>query len=170
MPETHEAILEALRAAVKSEPPAGELPAVFDAFQVRFKSYTAGRSLACFVPADPRFATATGVLQSGVITAAFDIAFSCLALLEARRLVSPVTMEASFIRPIAADGHLFEVHARIKAKSRSAIFLDGRASTTNGKTAATAGATMAVLKAKPGGTADSGVDSGEGFDPETGEL
>src|SRR5690606_33374532 len=104
-----------------------------------------------------------GQLSSGVVMAAFDIAFSALALLEANRMVSTVTVESSFVRPVTADGRLFEVHARIKAKTRSVVFLDGRASTTEGKTAATAGATMAVIKTRPSATADSGVDSGEGF-------
>lgn len=167
MPDPHESILEALRAAAASDPPVVMPPAAFDALQVHFKDHHAGRTLLCAFPAQPHFANSAGCVHAGILSAAFDIAFTSLALLETRRPVSPITMEASFVRPLPADGRPFDIQVRIKAKTRSVLFLDGRASNPDGKTVATAGATMSVLKVRP----DSGEpasESGIGFGSGTG--
>lgn len=146
MADPHEAVLETLRRILPGDPPLRVPPDIFTEFGVRVTAHTPGRSLACAFPAQARFANPAGFLQGGILVAAFDIAFGTLAFLEAGRACATITVESSFLRPLAADGREFQVRVRLTAKTRTVLFLDGRARGPNGKTIATAGTTMAPVK------------------------
>jgi uncharacterized protein (TIGR00369 family) len=146
--DAHEEILETLRRILPDDPPLAVPPAIFVEFGARMLEYAPGRALVCAFPSQAKFANPAGFVQGGILMAAFDIAFGTLAFLEARRACSTITMEASFLRPVAADGRDYQVRVRLKAKTRTVLFLDGRVRGPDGKTIATAGTTMAPMKAR----------------------
>ena len=127
-----------------------EVPSpVFRALGMRYVDYRTGKNLVCAVPAQTRFANPLGMMQGGIITAAFDAAFGSLSHLLARRPCETITMTASFVEPIpAAEGGELAVEVWIRAKSRRLLFLEGRALNLEGKTVATASSSMSVYRSR----------------------
>lgn len=148
MADAHEAILDELRRVLPEDPPLALPPAIFGELGVRFTAHAPGRTLTAAFPAQTRFANPAGFVQGGILMAAFDIVFGTLAFLEAQRACTTITTESSFLRPLVADGRDFQVRVRLKAKTRTVLFLDGRVRGPDGKTIATAATTMAQMRGR----------------------
>lgn len=151
----HEDIIERLRALAPEAVRAQLPPAIFAEMGLRLAEYKEGRGLTCGFPAQARFANPWGLYQGGALMAAFDIAFGCLATLELHTACTTLSMESAFVRPLPADGAEFLVQVRLRAKTKSVLFMEGKARGAGGRTVATATTAVAPVKgdlfAKPAG-------------------
>ena len=122
-------------------------PPIFEELRPHFVQYVPHRLLKMVVPAQQQFANPSGNLQGGILTAAFDAAFGVLAFLSSTRPATTVTLETSYIGPVAADGEEVTIEVLLRARTRSMVFLDGTAHTNEGQLAATAKATFSIQQA-----------------------
>ncbi|HNR31288.1 MAG TPA: PaaI family thioesterase [Candidatus Hydrogenedentes bacterium] len=119
-------------------------PVIVAELRPRLLDHTPGESIRCAFPAQERFANPMGMLQGGIIAAAFDFVFGMLAFLTLERPCASVTMNLTYLRPLPADGAEFTVEVCMRAAMRSLAFLEGSVCDGNGKTIATATTTMNV--------------------------
>lgn len=124
-------------------------PRITHELRLRFVDFRPGESLTCSFPAQPRFANPMGMLQGGIISAAFDYVFGTLAFMLTQRPCASVTMSANFIRPLPANERTFVVEVHVRALTRTTVFLEGTASDESGKIVSTASTTMSILKPEP---------------------
>ncbi len=148
MADQHDEILQHLRIAY-GERYAANIPSKVAAeLGMRFSRYEEKKMLQAIMPALDRFASAVGAYQTGMIGAATDTVVSALATLLAARPCSIVTAETTNLRPLAADGKVYKVEARIRALRNSMVFVEARAEDWEGRTIAVTTATLAVYKSK----------------------
>lgn len=141
-----EEVLEALAAAAPAEANLNLPPAVFEELRPRILDYVPRKLITLTFAAEPRFGDPRKYLSGAYFTMTFDLAFSMLALLTARRPCACLTLNTSFIRPLPADEAPFTVEARVRALTGSVLFLEAKASNEDDKTLVTATSTMNVLK------------------------
>ncbi len=119
-------------------------PRIVEELRPQFLDTAAADTAACAFPAQERFANPMGMLQGGIIAAAFDFVFGMLAFLQVQRPCASVTLNLAYIRSLPADGRAFTVEARLRAAMRTMVFLEGTACDADGNVVATAATTMNV--------------------------
>ena len=133
-------------------PPGVEImlpPRVFTELQGRVVDFVKHESVKMSFPALEQFAGPTGVYQGGIITAAFDTAFGCLAFVSTGHPVATISIETTFIRPVLTGVDTLIVEATMKAQTRSLAFLEGSAYNGDHKLVATAKSTFTILHPRP---------------------
>jgi len=147
--ELSERILERIRSVA---PPGVTLeipPKVFTELGMRFVSLVPDKSLTCRFPLQGRFANPMGVFQGGIMTAALDAAFGCLAFLAVGGPCVSLTIETAFIRPLAVrDNGFFTVEVAVRSITKAFVFLEGSARNENGEMVAAASTVMKVLRSR----------------------
>lgn len=121
-------------------------PPVFLELGGRFTEYGESKTLKAVYPALQKFTNPMGSVQGGVVGAALDANYGSLAFIATRIPHVTVTMDTTFIRPILADNRDYIVEVRIRAQTRTLLFMDGEVYTQDGKLAATSTTTMAALR------------------------
>ena len=79
-------------------------------------------------------------------TAAIDNVMGCFAMITTKRPCATITMNLSYIRPVKVDDGDMTVEVKLLQQTRSLIFLSGKLSNGEGRTACTATATMVIHK------------------------
>ena len=119
-------------------------PPIFEELRPHFVQYVPHRLLKLVVVAQEQYADPAGNVQAGIVAAAFDAAFSTMAFLASARPATTLSLETSCIGPIPADGNEITIEVFLRARTRSLVFLDGAAHTSEGQLAATGKATLTV--------------------------
>lgn len=119
-------------------------PPILRDMEVSFRSFEPGRSLTMDVPLFERYAGPTGMVQGGVIAAAFDDAYGPLAYLTAGAFAVTVTLDLSFVRPLPVSAGSMEVEVRVVENTRRLVFLEGSARNPEGKLVATSRTEMLI--------------------------
>ena len=142
--------IDALIAAIKQKAPPGVdiviPPRVFEEMGAEIIDFERNAYLTVRVPALDRYSGPLGAMQGGMIGAAFDNAYGPFSYLVAKRPCVTKTMDTMFIRPIKAGDDALIVRAELLAKTRSLLFLQGRATNEAGKLVATSTTTMVILQ------------------------
>lgn len=147
MTEYHNEIVQTLRdigASIGLEAPS---PSFVD-MEGRFLDYQPGKGMQCIFPARARLAQSAGLVQGGMLAAAIDNVYGHFALIEMNAGCVTTTLNTTFIRPIEVDSGNITVEVRLRQKNRSMLFMDGKVSSADGRTAATSSTVMIVPKPK----------------------
>ncbi len=108
-------------------------PKVFRDMQGRFLAHEKGRSLRAAFPVLERYEGPSGVMQGGMVTAAFDNVYGPLSYLLTASYCITTNLSTSFVRPITRqDGELI-VEVGLIERTKQFLLLDGRALTPQGK-------------------------------------
>lgn len=145
MDELGREILERIRSLVPEGTEFDIPPPIVEDMEVSFRSFDPGRSLVLDVPLFPRYAGPTGMVQGGIIAAAFDDAYGPLAYLTAGAFAVTVTLDLSFVRPLPVSAGRMEVEVRVVERTRRLVFLEGSARNPEGKLVATSRTEMMVV-------------------------
>ncbi|TGK86171.1 PaaI family thioesterase [Leptospira montravelensis] len=124
-------------------------PPIFVAMKAEILSYTKGKSITVAFPVSEDQTNPMGMMQGGVIAAAFDNAFGPLSYLVAKRPTTTIDMNIQYIRGVAV-GQKVIVKATVEAKGFSTIHMVGEMRTEKDKLLATATTNLLILKI-PGG-------------------
>lgn len=127
-------------------------PPIFVAMNAEIISYTKGKSITVSFPVTEDQTNPMGMMQGGVIAAAFDNAFGPLSYLVAKRPTTTIDMNIQYIRGVAV-GQKVIVKATIEAKGFSTIHMVGEMRTEKDKLLATATTNLLILKI-PGGVGE----------------
>lgn len=119
-------------------------PPSFRHLEGRVIEYLPGVAIQCIFPVPVHYANPAGLVPGGMLTAMFDTCFSPLALLVTHRGCSSLNINTTFLRPVKADAGEVTVEARVRATTRSLLFLEGRVTNQEGRTAATATSTLLI--------------------------
>ncbi len=120
-------------------------PKVFLEMQGRFIEYEENKLLKVAFPLQEKFNNPGGVMQGGILTAAFDNVFGPLSLLAAKQPTTTLELNTTFIRPLAPQDHEVIIEGRIVEMTKSYQIMDGRAYKPNGKLAATSYTRIVIL-------------------------
>ena len=108
-------------------------PKVFRDMQGQFIAYDQGKSLRAAFPVLERYEGPTGVMQGGMIAAAFDNVCGPLSYLLTSSYCITVNLNTSFVRPITRqDGELI-VEIGLVDRTKQFLLLDGKAVNPQGK-------------------------------------
>jgi acyl-coenzyme A thioesterase PaaI-like protein len=108
-------------------------PKVFRDMQGRFLAHEKGRSLRAAFPVLDRYEGPSGVMQGGMITAAFDNVYGPFSYLLTAAYCITVNLSTSFVRPITQqDGELI-VEVGLIDRTKQFLLLDGKAFNPQGK-------------------------------------
>ncbi len=94
---------------------------------------------------DDAFANPQGTVQGGIITACFDDTFGPLGVVTARNPILTIDMNVQFIRPIALN-EKFYIKANVVSVSKSTIFMQAEATSTQGKLLAKASTYQIIIR------------------------
>lgn len=120
-------------------------PKVFRDMHGEFIEYVRNKSLRASFPMLERYAGPIGMVQGGIITAAFDNVFGPLSYLVAKRPCATTSLYITFLRPVPASHEHLTVEARVEGRSRHVLFMKAEAFNKRGKLVATASTTLAIL-------------------------
>lgn len=120
-------------------------PKVFVEMGAEITDYVRNQSMTVSMPAPERYAGPTGMLQGGIIAAAFDNAFGPFAYLTAKRPCVTTDLHITYLRPIKTGSGKITVEVTLRAKTRRFVFMDGVVYNGAGKPAAKAAMTVAIL-------------------------
>jgi acyl-coenzyme A thioesterase PaaI-like protein len=138
--------MKQVRAVVENNPALEIPPKVFEGMDAEVIAHTKNRLLAIRLPVMEWYAGPTGFMQGGMIAAAFDNAFGPFSYLVARRPCVTQSLDVRYMRPVPAGSGFLEVEVSLVAKTRTTLFLEGRALIGGSKLAATASTVMAILR------------------------
>lgn len=119
-------------------------PPILREMDVSFRFFEPGQSLTIVVPLHERYAGPAGMVQGGIIAAAFDDAYGPLAYLTAEAFAVTVTLDLSFVRPLPVSAGSLEVEVRVVETTRRMVFLEGSARDPDGKLVATSRTEMLI--------------------------
>jgi acyl-coenzyme A thioesterase PaaI-like protein len=108
-------------------------PKVFRDMQGRFLAHDRGKSLRAAFPVLERYEGPTGVMQGGMIVAAFDNVCGPFAYLVTAAYCITVNLNTSFVRPITRQDGELVIEVRLTDRSRQFLLLEGKASNPQGK-------------------------------------
>lgn len=148
MSQCHDAVINALKSAIPPGMTVEVPPRQFREMRGNFTGYTPNKTLACAFPAQEQHANCLGQVSGGALAAAVDNTYNAFGFLVAKRPCELITMDMSYIRPMAADSGIFSVEARLRAKSRSVLFMEAKVMNDEGKTVATSTATVTIAPSK----------------------
>jgi acyl-coenzyme A thioesterase PaaI-like protein len=138
--------MEQVQSILEKHPALQIPPKVFEGMDAEVVRHIKNKSLAIRLPAKEWYAGPTGFMQGGMIAAAFDNAFGPFSYLVARRPCVTQSLDVRYMRPVPAGSGFLEVEVSLVAKTRTTLFLEGRALIGGSKLAATASTVMAVLR------------------------
>ncbi|MCP4643375.1 MAG: PaaI family thioesterase [bacterium] len=129
-------------------------PRVFREMGGTIVDYVRNRSMRVTFPVRPEYAGPTGAMQGGMIAAAFDNAFGPFCYLVAKRPCLTVSMETSYMRTVPTDEEgTLVVEVRLRAKTRTLLFLEAEAFNGGGKLVATAKTSLTMVTLPSNGAA-----------------
>ncbi len=124
-------------------------PKVFREMEGRFVAYEKGSSLTAAFPVLERYEGPSGVMQGGMITAAFDNVYGPFSYLLTASYCITVNLNTSFVRPIARqDGELI-VEVTLVDRTKQFLLLDGTARNPQGKLVAQSTSQWFVVQPGP---------------------
>ncbi|MDF3822109.1 PaaI family thioesterase, partial [Leptospira sp. 96542] len=112
-------------------------PPIFTAMKAEILGYIKNKSITVSFPVSEDQTNPMGMMQGGVIAAAFDNAFGPLSYLVAKKPTTTIDMNIQYIRGVAV-GQKVIVTARIEAKGFSTIHMTAEMKTEKEKLLATA--------------------------------
>lgn len=124
-------------------------PPIFTAMKAEILGYEKGKSITVAFPVEEYQTNPMGVMQGGVIAAAFDNAFGPLSYLVAKKPTTTIDMNIQYIRGVAT-GQKVVVSATVEAKGFSTIHMIAKMETEKGKLLATASTNLLILKIPKG--------------------
>jgi acyl-coenzyme A thioesterase PaaI-like protein len=108
-------------------------PKVFKEMQGRFVAYEKGKSLRAAFPVLERYEGPSGVMQGGMVTAAFDNVYGPFSYLLTSSYCITVNLNTSFVRPITRQEGELIVEVNLVDRTKQFLLLDGRAYNPQGK-------------------------------------
>ena len=120
-------------------------PKVFIEMEGRFLDYERKKSLTVSFPIPERYANPMGVMQGGIITAAFDNTFGPLSFLVARSPTTTLALTTNYIRSIGVGDRL-TIKARVVGRGFDTMHMSAEAWNSKNKMVATATTNMYFLK------------------------
>jgi len=120
-------------------------PPVLRELQGRMRDYVPGKSLTAVFPPQPRFSNVVGSVQGGILTAALDGVMGCLAFLECEKPCTSITIETSFVKPVAMDQGDFSIVAAWRTRTTTMAFVTGEVFNPAGDICAISAMTMRIL-------------------------
>jgi acyl-coenzyme A thioesterase PaaI-like protein len=115
----------------------------------RFVAYEQGKSLSAAFPVLERYEGPSGVMQGGMITAAFDNVYGPFSYLLTAAYCITVNLNTSFVRPIARqDGELI-VAVNLVDRTKQFLLLEGTARSPQGKLVAQSTSQWFVVQPSP---------------------
>jgi len=122
-------------------------PKVFLDMQGRFTGYEKERSLRSVFPIFERYEGPSGVMQGGMIAAAFDNTYGPFSYLTTSRYCITLNLNTSFVRPsLTADKEL-TIEVRLVDKTKQFLLLEGSAWNAQGKLIAQSTSQMMIVPA-----------------------
>ncbi len=131
-------------------------PPIFIQMESEIVSYEKNKSLTVSFPVREDQTNPMGMMQGGVIAAAFDNAFGPLSYLVAKKPTTTIDMNIQYIRGVAINQKVF-VKAQIEAKGFSTIHMTAEMKTEKGKLLATATTNLLILKIPSAGKENEGA-------------
>lgn len=120
-------------------------PPVFREMDGRFHAYEEGESMEISYGLRDRYAGPSGVIQGGILAAAFDNTYGPFSYLLARTFTTTVSFTTAFMRPIFRRQERVWIRASKVEKTRRFLFLEGEAYNPEGKLVATNQAQMLMV-------------------------
>src|SRR3989338_4082122 len=120
-------------------------PKIFKEIEGSILEYVEGKSLKTSFPVFEKYAGPTGMMQGGIITAAFDNTFGPLSYMVAKTPCISLHINTSYVRPVPCGAESITVHVVIKEKTKKFLFMDGEARNSQGKLVATATTQMMIV-------------------------
>ena len=121
-------------------------PKIFLEMQGQFLSYVENASMKNSFPIFEKYEGPMGNTQGGIITAAFDNTYGPFSYLVAQGPCVTIDITTSFIRPISMNDEELIVEVFLTAKTKSLLFMDGKAYNKTGKLVATSTTRMMIVK------------------------
>lgn len=108
-------------------------PKVFRDMQGRFLAYDAGKSLRAAYPVLERYEGPTGIMQGGIIIAAFDSVYGAFSYLLTSCFCATLSLNTSFVRPITRrDGEII-IEVGVIDHTKQFLLMEGKAFNPQGK-------------------------------------
>lgn len=124
-------------------------PKIFRDMQGRFIAHEKGKSLRAAFPVLERYEGPSGVMQGGMVTAAFDNVYGPFSYLLTGSYCITVNLSTSFVRPITGqDGELI-VEVSLVDRTKQFLLLDGKAFSPQGKLIAQSTSQWFVVQPSP---------------------
>lgn len=124
-------------------------PKVFREMQGRFVAYEKGKSLRAAFPVVERYEGPSGVMQGGMVTAAFDNIYGPFSYLLTASYCITLNLSTSFIRPITRQDGELTVEVGLVDRTKQLLLLDGKAWNPQGKLVAQSTSQWLVLPPSP---------------------
>lgn len=124
-------------------------PKVFREMQGRFVAYEKGKSLRAAFPVVERYEGPSGVMQGGMVTAAFDNIYGPFSYLLTASYCITLNLSTSFIRPITRQDGELTVEVGLVDRTKQLLLLDGKAWNPQGKLIAQSTSQWLVLPPSP---------------------
>lgn len=124
-------------------------PPIFESMKGEIVSYEKNKSITVSFPVVWEQTNPMGMMQGGVIAAAFDNAYGPLSYLVAKKPTTTIDMNIQYIRGVAVDQKVL-VTAKVEAKGFSTIHMTAEMRTEKGKLLATSTTNLLILKIPSG--------------------
>ena len=108
-------------------------PKIFRDMEGRFVAYEKGKSLTAAFPVLERYEGPSGVMQGGMISAAFDNVYGPFSYLLTSSYCITVNLNTSFVRPITRQEGEILVEVTLVDRTKQFLLLDGTARNPQGK-------------------------------------
>lgn len=120
-------------------------PKIFKEMDGRFHGYEEGESIQISYHLKDEWTGPSGMIQGGILAAAFDNTYGPFSYLTARSFTTTVSFTTAFMRPIFAREQRVLTEARLVEMTKRFLFLEGRAFNPAGKLVATNQAQMMIV-------------------------
>ncbi|WP_437587469.1 PaaI family thioesterase [Sorangium sp. So ce1000] len=108
-------------------------PKIFRDMQGRFVAYEKGKSLRAAFPILERYEGPSGVMQGGMVAAAFDNVYGPFSYLVTAAYCITMNLSTSFVRPITRQEGELIIEVGLVERTKQFLVLDGKASNAQGK-------------------------------------
>ena len=120
-------------------------PPLFTFLDMHLSELEPGVRLTCTLAARREFCNPAAVVQGGIIASAIDGVIGAFAYHEMGQPVTTTTLNINYLRPLYGDGSQWTAEARVRARTRKQVFLDGTACNAQGKPVALLTTTMRAM-------------------------
>lgn len=121
-------------------------PKVFREMEGRFTDYVEGTSMTVTFPLFERYQGPTGVVQGGIIAAAFDNSFGPFSYLVSGAFTTTVQMGLTFVRPLRSEDQELSVEVSLIELTDRFVFLEAVGRGAAGKVVARGSSVIVILQ------------------------
>ena len=124
-----------------------ELPPKCHAYlEGKFVDYVDGESIAMTFPLYEKYNNPVGILLGGFLPLFFDATMGPFSYLIAKKPATSLDLNTTFLRPVTTADKELKVTVSIISKSKSYLFLEGKAWNAKNKLVATATSRMKIME------------------------